>query len=274
MTMTLSIIILNYKQANLIKYQLKKLYHYNFEFDSEIIVIDNNSHDDIQEIIIADFPKVKFIKSKNNLGYAGGNNLGIKRAQGNYILILNPDIRISQESIQKMLDFLKKNPTVGLIAPRLINADKTTQETCFQFPNWQYPLFRRTGFGKTKSGKKWLAKFLIKDFDHKSTRKVDWIMGACWMANKKTIQEIEYLDKNYFMYLEDMDLCRRLWNKNKAVYYLGEISAIHLHQKASENKNIIYSLFFNKLSRIHLKSWFYYIKKWRGQKLPAPTLKK
>lgn len=266
--MDLSIITLNYKQANLIKHQLKKLYHYNFEFDNETIIVDNNSNDNIQEIIESDFPKANFIKSKSNLGYAGGNNLGIKKARGDYILILNPDIRISKKSIEKMLDFLKKNPQAGLIAPRLINADKTTQETCFRFPNWLYPLFRRTGFGKTKNGKKWLAKFLMKDFDHKSTKKVDWIMGACWMANKKIIQEIQYLDENYFMYLEDMDLCRRLWNKNKAVYYSGEISAIHLHQKASENKNIIYSLFFNKLSRIHLKSWLYYIKKWKKQASP------
>ena len=106
--MELSIVILNYKNANLIKYQLKKLANYKFEFDSEIIVVDNNSHDNIEEVVKTDFPNVKFIKSNKNLGYVNGNNIGIDNAQGKYILILNPDIRIEKEVIQKLLNFIEE----------------------------------------------------------------------------------------------------------------------------------------------------------------------
>lgn len=266
--MDLSIIILNYKQANLIKYQLKKLYTYNFDFDSEIIVVDNNSNDNIEEIIEENYPMVRLIKSAENLGFAGGNNLGIKNAKGEYVLIMNPDIRTEKNVIEKLLQFIKNNPEAGIVVPRLNNADKTIQETCFCFPDWHYPLYRRTGLAKTKKGQKWLNKFLMEDFDHLTIKKVDWIMGACFIISKEKISRIGYLDDNFFMYLEDMDLCRRLWKEKKATYYLGNISAVHLHQKASVGKNIISSLLLNKLSRIHLKSWIYYRKKYKGQDIP------
>jgi len=263
--MLLSIVILNYKQANLIKYQLQKLANYNFNFESEIIVVDNNSQDNIEKILKKDFPNIKFIKSDKNLGYVKGNNIGIENAQGEYVLILNPDIRIEKKVIEKLLDFIKEHPDAGLVAPRLINADQNTQDTCYCFPNLYYPFYRRTSWGQTKSGQKWLYKFLMKNFDHQSIKKVDWVMGSCYVLKKNDVHK--YHDPNFFMYLSDMDLCRNLWNNKKSVYYLGNISAIHLHQKASAEKNIFQSL-FNKLSWIHLKDWLYYLRKWKKQDLP------
>lgn len=265
--MDLSIIILNYKQANLIKYQLKKLYHYNFDFESEIIVVDNDSHDNISEVIEKNFPNVKLITGKNT-GYGGGNNFGIKSALGKYMLVLNPDIRIEKDVIEKLYKFIKNKEDIGLIAPRLINADGSIQDTCFTFPDWKYPIYRRTKLANTKDGKMWLERFLMRKSNRTSTMQVDWIMGACFMIKKSTMESVGYFDENIFMYLEDMDLCRRLWKQNKAVYYMGEVSAIHLHQQASGGRNIIKSLLNNKLSRIHLNSWLYYMKKYRGKKLP------
>jgi len=264
--MELSIIILNYKSANLIKYQLSKLSKYNFNFDSEIIVVDNNSQDNIEEIIKKDFPNIKFIKSEKNLGYVKGNDIGIKNARGEYILILNPDIRIEKQAIEKMLDFIKEKPEIGLVAPRLINANQSTQETCYRFPNLYYPFYRRTSLSKTKAGQKWLHNFLMKDFNHQSVAPVDWVMGSCYMLKKEDIEK--YHDSNFFMYLSDMDLCRNIWEVGKKVYYLGNISALHLHQKASAEKNIFYSVIFHALPKIHLKDWFYYLKKWKKQDLP------
>lgn len=264
--MELSIIILNYKSANLIKYQLTKLYYYDFDFDSEIIVVDNNSEDNIEKILKKDFPRVKFIKSNQNVGYVKGNNIGVENAQGKYVLILNPDIRIEKEAIEKLLNFIQQHSDAGLVAPRLINADQSTQETCYRFPDWHYPFYRRTSLGKTKSGRKWLHKFLMKNFDHQSIKKVDWIMGSCYILKKEDVYK--HHDPNFFMYLSDMDLCRNLWNNEKAIYYLGDTFALHLHQKASAEKNILHSILFNKLSKIHLKDWLYYLRKWKKQDLP------
>jgi N-acetylglucosaminyl-diphospho-decaprenol L-rhamnosyltransferase len=263
--MELSIIILNYKNANLIKYQLQKLVNYKFSFNSEIIVVDNNSKDNIEKIIKTNFPKIKFVKSNKNTGYVNGNNIGVDDAQGKYVLILNPDIRIEKETIEKMMEFVKNNPDAGLVAPRLINADNSIQDTCYRFPDWHYPFYRRTSLSQTKFGKKWLHKFLMKDFDHKSIKKVDWVMGSCYILKKDDVHK--HHDPNFFMYLSDMDLCRDLWKNEKTVYYLGNVSALHLHQKASAEKNI-FKYLLNKLSWIHLKDYFYYLQKWKKQDLP------
>ncbi len=265
--MDLSIIILDYKLSKLIKYQLKKLTTYNFRFESEIIVVDNDSHDDIENVL-KEFPTVKFIQTGVNNGYGAGNNFAVKTARGEYILIINPDIRIEQESIEKLYYTIKSNENIGILGPRLINADGSIQETSFKFPDIYYPLFRRTAFGKTKMGKNWLNKFLLKNIDRTRNTEVDWLMGACFMIKKSVFDKINGFDEKIFMYLEDMDLCRRVWEIGKSVYYMGEVKAIHLHQKMSANKNVLISIFANKLSRIHIKSWLYYIKKYWKKELP------
>ncbi len=264
--MDLSIIILNYKSSNLVKHQLKKLTNYNFSVDVELIVIDNNSNDNIKTVL-ENFPNVKFIESKENRGYGAGNNLAMRHAGGEYVLILNPDIRIEKDTIEKLYYKIRSDANIGIIGPRLINADESTQETSFSFPNILYPLFRRTSLGNTKIGKKWLDKFLLKHIDRKQNSKVDWLMGSCLMIKKSFFEELGGFDEKIFMYLEDMDLCRRIWEKGKQVYYMGEMSAIHLHQKMSADKNIIISIFTNKLSRIHIKSWIYYVKKYFNRPL-------
>lgn len=270
----LSIIILNYKSSKLVKYQLKKLTTYNFSFDVEIIVADNNSHDNI-ETILKEFPGVVFVDNKKNIGFCAGNNRAISHSKGDYILILNPDIRIEQSSIEKLYLTLKSNENMGLIGPRLINADGSTQETSFAFPNIYYPLFRRTPFGKTKTGQRWLNKFLLKNIDRNKNLEVDWLQGACFMIKKEIFNKIKGYDEKIFMYLDDMDICRRVWEIEKSVYYMGEVSAIHLHQKMSIDKNIFISILTNKLSRIHIKSWLYYTKKYHKKNLPkdCPTIK-
>jgi len=102
-------------------------------------------------------------------------------------------------------------------------------------------------------------------------------MGACFVSPKKVLEDINYLDEKIIAYLDDTDLCRRIWESGKSVYYLGEISAIHLHQKASgDGKNVVFSLLSNKYSRMHLKSWIYYILKYFKKDLPkgCPSSKK
>lgn len=264
----LSIIILNYKLANLIKYQLRELTSYNFSFESEIIVVDNDSHDNIA-IVMKEFDGVRFIQAGSNKGCGAGNNVAIKQAKGEYILILNPDIRISKSTIEYMYNFLKNHEKIGIVAPRLINGDSTLQETCFRFPNIFYPLFRRTILSKTNVGKKWLDDFLMRDINHESTQEVDWVMGSCYMTRKKNYENINYFDEGIFLYLEDIDVCRRMWESGYSVYYLGAVSATHLHQQASRNKtNVLFSILFNKLTRAHIKSWLYYVKKNRGKVYP------
>ena len=134
--MQLSIIILNYKQKGLVKNCLKNILSLNLGLEYEIIVVDNNSSDGCTVMVKEEFPGVKIIASKKNLGYAGGNNLGIKKARGKYILILNPDITPLTNSIEEIYQFMENNPDCAIGGPKLLNPDRSTQISCCRFPKW------------------------------------------------------------------------------------------------------------------------------------------
>ena len=125
----------------------------------------------------------------------GGNNAGIRAAQGKYVLILNPDIFVFPGSLQKMLDYAKTYEELGVLAPRLLNPDRSVQETCYRWHKTCTPIFRRTFLGRTSFGKRELKRFLMSDWDHASTREVDWIQGSCLLISKKVLAEVGLFDE-------------------------------------------------------------------------------
>ena len=155
MSKDLSIIILSYKQQGLVKQSLRGLRSLNIPLDHEIIVVDNNSQDGLAEMVKNEFMEVKLIEAGENRGYAAGNNLGIKKARGKYILILNPDVTILSDAITKLFDFLEQNPRAGIVGPQIKNPDGSIQYSCSRFPDWRLPFFRRTFLSDTKKGRQW-----------------------------------------------------------------------------------------------------------------------
>lgn len=270
----LSIIILNYKMRGLIKNCLKAILESEINVEYEIIVVDNNSGDGIEEFLKERFPQaclpelqrrqVKFIQTGKNLGMGGGNNAGIRAAEGKYVLILNPDIFVFQNSLQKMLDYAKTHDELGALAPRLLNPDRSVQETCYRWHKIYTPIFRRTFLGCTSFGKKELKRFLMSDWDHASTREVDWIQGSCLLIPKKVLNEVGLFDERFFMYFEDTDLCRRIQNAGYKNIYLADAEVIHLHRRQSADGGLL-KIIFNKLTRTHIKSWLKYVWKWQGK---------
>ena len=260
--MELSIIILNYKMKGLVKNCIKAILESEFNQPYEIIVVDNNSGDGIEQMLNERFPSVRFIQTGANLGMGVGNNAGIRIAAGKYILILNPDIFVFKDSLQKLYDFIRERSDVGLLAPRLLNPDKTLQYTCYRWHKFFTPVLRRTVFGKFGWAKKELDRFLMRDSDHATTREVDWIQGSCLLIPKKVIDEVGAFDDRFFMYFEDTDLCRRIKNAGYKNVYLAEAEVIHLHRRQSADAGGIKAI-FNKLTRIHIASWWKYMMKWK-----------
>ncbi|MBU0648950.1 glycosyltransferase family 2 protein [Patescibacteria group bacterium] len=265
--MDLSIIILNYKTKGLARQCLKSIALAKPELEYEIIVVDNNSADDISKMLEQDFPQVKYIQSPDNVGFAAGNNLGIKESRGRYFLILNPDITVMPGSLEKMMRFMDQNPKVGLVAPQLLNPDKSVQYSCYQFPTLGVPIYRRTPLGKFAHGKKVLKQYLMSDWNHADTREVDWCLGACLMARRETVEQVGMLDQRYFMYFEDADWCRRFWQAGFKVVYFPEVKVIHYHIRQSADVPWFMGL-FQKISRIHMASALKYFWKFRGKGNP------
>ncbi|OGY45808.1 MAG: hypothetical protein A3J62_03720 [Candidatus Buchananbacteria bacterium RIFCSPHIGHO2_02_FULL_38_8] len=292
--MDLSIIILNYKQKGLVKQCIKGILAANPALDYEIIVVDNDSQDGCLEAVKELFkarieaplstpsllkklesplPPLVTIQSEQNGGFANGNNLGIKKAQGKYVMILNPDIAIVSSVLEKMVKFMEEYPQVGIIGPKLINPDGSIQDSCRRFPSWPIPILRRTILGKLPSARKRLDYYLMKDKTHHGNQTVDWLFGACLLIRKSVLDKIGLFDERFFMYFEDLDLCRRCWENNFQVYYFSEVEVVHYHQRLSAEKSGVLGV-FDKAGRIHLLSGMKYFAKYLGAKLPNRSLDK
>jgi len=259
--MDLSIIILNYKTRGLLKECLKGIKMVQPKLDYEIIVVDNASGDGTAQMMQENFPEIKFIASDKNLGYAKGNNLGIKVASGRYVMIMNPDIIVFSDVLEKLVQFLDTRQDVGIVGPKLLNPDKSLQYSCYRFPDFWEPVYRRTPLGRFDFAKKKLDNYLMKDFDHNARREVDWLLGGCLLIRKKALDDVGFLDERYFAYFDDVDLCRSMWEKKWKVVYDPEISVIHFHRRESAEGHWLGAI-FKKVTRIHLASWLKYFKKW------------
>ncbi len=265
--MQLSIVILNYKNKDLIRELLKNIAELKLPNEYEIIVVDNASYDGVEEVA-KEYAQVKFIQNKVNSGFGAGNNLGIKQSSGKYILILNPDLAILSDAINILYQYMENHPAVGLAGPRLINADKTIQYSCTQFPDWRLPLYRRTTLAETAAGEKWLDKYLMKQLDHSCDHLVPALFGACLIVRRSALDQVGLFDEQtYFMYMEDIDWSRRFWEAGWKVAYVGQAEVIHLHRRQSATESLFKTV-FSRLSRQHVLSFIKYFWKFRGKEIP------
>jgi len=259
--MDLSIIILNYKTRGLLKECLKGIRLVEPKFDYEIIVVDNGSRDGTPAMIAEHFPDVRFFASDKNLGYAKGNNLGIKEANGRYIMIMNPDIVVFEGVLEKLVEFMDSRPDVGIVGPKLLNPDKSLQYSCYRFPTFWVPIYRRTPFGRLSFAKKRLNDYFMKEWNHASIKEVDWLLGGCLLIRHRALKEVEFLDERYFAYFDDVDLCRSMWKRGWKIIYYPLVSVVHFHRRESAEGHW-WSGIFKKVTRIHLASWIKYFRKW------------
>lgn len=257
----ISIIILNYKSKGLTKNCIKSIYKHTHGLDFEIIVVDNDSNDGVGEMIKKRFKNVIFIQSGSNIGMGGGNNIGIKRAKGDFIAVLNPDIVIKNDIFKKLLDFMQQNNKVGIVAPQLLNPNGSLQYTRCLFPDLLMPVYRRTPLKKIKFIKHKIDLYLTKDKDYNQTTKADWIFGAFLFIRKSALDKVGLFDERFFLGFEDTDLARRFWNNGYEVWYYPKTYAIHYPHRFSQ-KN-----FFGKTVRIHIMSWFSYFKKYKFKRI-------
>ena len=257
----LSVIIVTYNSKGKIEACLESLQKADLHMPCEIMVVDNNSSDGSREQISSRFPRVKLIANKANIGYSRAINLGIKAAVHDQVLILNPDIMVIPGAIEIMLGYLAAHPQVGLVGCKLLNEDGTLQYSVRRFLDLRTYLYRFTPLRGLMAGSAIERYYLMQDWDHNDNRLVDWVLGGCMMIRKSALLEVGYLDEGFFLYFEDVDICYRMWEKNRQVAYVAEAAMIHKHMRASANK------LFNRATYEHFKSLFLFLMK-HGVRLP------
>ena len=261
--MDLSIIIVNYKSREKLSNCLVSLEAANLRLSREILVIDNNSGDDLTELA-SSYSTVRLIVSSVNQGMGGGNNIGIEQAQGKYILILNPDTVVQPGAIETLVVYLESHPEVAMVGPKLLYPNGSLQYSCSSWPRFWMPVLRRTFLGRFFPAT--LRSFMMKDYDHSTPRTVDWLMGSCLLFRRELpvtggVFQPRF-DERYFMYFEDTDLARQVWSQGYAVVYVPQAIVIHDHQRASAQHPWYLAIFLDRLARQHILSWLRYFIKW------------
>ena len=204
--MELSIIIINYNTYALTKKCIETVYEFTKNIDFEIILVDNASVECDAQLFKTVFPEIQLIINKENVGFAKGNNIGIEKAKGEYILLLNSDIELVENSIYTCVEFLKNHSNVGVVSPMLIYPDGRIQHLANKFPSIKYELVELFRLHTFLLPKDYLLGYY---FDHKENKKVDWVWGAFYLTKREIINQFpeKKLPDNYFMYFEDVAWC-------------------------------------------------------------------
>jgi len=252
----LSIIIVNYNTKGFLRELLNSLYETKCHFSFEIIVVDNNSQDGSSEMLHKDYPQVRVINNDKNVGFARANNLGIRLSKGEYILLLNPDTKIIDDSLQKLVSFLDAHAEAAVVAGRVVYPDLTDQGVARMFPTPMNAIFGRNSlFTRFFPHNKYSGRYLASR-RHQSDEpfEVDWVSGACLMARKSVLEEVGLLDEGFFMYWEDADLCYRIKQKGWKIYCVPGAMVVHYEGKSGEASTSRLIVQFNK-------SVYYYYRK-------------
>lgn len=265
--MVLTVAINSYKNPEMLKLCLGSVRKAlsRISGDAEILVADGETEEDTKMMMREEFPDVRFFPESKNIGFGGLVNRCLREAKGKYIFLLNYDISLGENTIRDLLEFLKSRPDVGIAGPELRNFDGSPQISAFRFYRPATIVFRRTPIGKTRFGKKHIDWFVYKEKDLTKIQEVDWIMGSALMVSRKAYEKVGGMDKRFFMYMEDVDWCRRFWEKGYAVVYYPMTYAYHYHGKVSARGGFFSSLFLNRFTWIHIFSAVKYFWKYRGK---------
>ena len=213
----LSIIIVNYNGLKYLKGCFDSLYDKCSGINVEIVVLDNNSVDDSCIYIKKNYPQVKLIESKENLGFGKGNNAAVNEARGKYLLLINNDTIVLDE-VSPLLSIMDKDPQIGALGINMLNGDRQYLKAAGNFPSVRNllelkKLWKGGDFSKGKFNR------LIYD--------VDWLNGSFLLIPKKVYDVVGGFDPRYFMYAEDVDLCRQIANKGYRRVFIPGFSYIH-----------------------------------------------
>ena len=237
----LSIIIVNWNVADLLAKCIKSIEASNIvlntqeagKYSVEVIVVDSASKDHSVAMLRQDFPKVRLLVQKENVGFTQGNNIGLEVAKGRYILLLNPDTEMIGDALPKMIRYLDENPKVGILGPHTLNTDGTTQSSRRRFPGKMLAFFESTWL-QSYTPRSMLASYYVEGFPDDTILEVDWVQGSALMTRREVYDEIGGLDTGFTMYFEELDWCKRAKDIGWEVIYLGTAQIIHHGGKSTD----------------------------------------
>jgi N-acetylglucosaminyl-diphospho-decaprenol L-rhamnosyltransferase len=264
--MKVSFVTVAYNTPNLIRVLLRGMEQAKISFPFEYFLVDNGS-DGTADMVRERYPWVTVIASEANVGFARACNAAIRLAKGEYVMAINPDLTVFPGELEKIVAHADALPDGGIFGPWVENPNGTRQESCARFPRVLTPILRRTSLGRLSWGRRMLDDYFMRGIDHSQAHDTDCVYGAAMLIRRSLLDAIGGFDERFFMYYEDVDLCRRAWKAGWRVRYVPEARFVHYHQRESVIR-APWEIFMNRLTRIHIASGIRYILKYAREPLP------
>ena len=253
----LSIVIVNYNVKFFLEQCLYSLRKSAAGIQTEIIVVDNQSTDGSINYLQPRFPEVQFIVSDTNIGFARASNKGLQYATGEYILFLNPDTLLSENTLETCISFFKKNPDAGALGVKMIDGSgRFLKESKRSFPSPLTSLFKLFGLSKIFPHSKLFSKYYLGHLEENKNHEVNVLAGAFMMLRKEVIKTLGSFDEKFFMYGEDIDLSYRIQKSGYKNYYIADTEIIHFKGESTRRGSLNYVMMFYKAMSIFVKKHY------------------
>lgn len=239
--MDISVIIVSYNVKEFLRGALKSVFHAleSGKLTGEVFVVDNDSEDDSVRMVQEEFPQVRLHALKENLGFGKANNIALREATGDYLLLLNPDTIVAEDTLEKMIAFMRSNPKAGMSGCKLLNADGSFQLSCRRgFPTPWASFTKLFGLSSLFPNSKLFAQYNLTYLPVNETYEVDALGGAFMLLSREAYEKTQGFDEDYFMYGEDLDLCFRVKKAGLAVYYAPVTATIHFKGESTKRSSL------------------------------------
>lgn len=266
--MDISVIIVNYNVREFLSNALTSLKRALEGLRAEIFVVDNASDDGSVELVAKNFPDVHLIANPDNAGFAKANNQALAQASGTYILLINPDTVVQENTIRELIRFFAAHPDAGMAGCKILNPDGTLQLPCRRSFPTPWTAFTKTfGLSTLFPNSKLFARYNLTYLDPDTTYEVDAVSGSFMMLTREVYEKIGGLDETFFMYGEDLDWCYRVQHAGWKVYYVPATSIIHYKGESTKRSDIDELKVFYNAMRVFVRKhhtgspffeWFIY----------------
>lgn len=260
-----SVVIVSFNTRDLLRECIQTLLREADGVAYEVIVIDNASHDGSPDMVATEFPEAKLIRSDVNLGFGAANNRGFEVARGRYIVLLNSDAFPRPRALQLSLEHMDRNPRVGLAGGRLVGRDDSWQPSARMFPSLLNEFLVMSGLAAKYSKSRLFGRADRTWADNFQPAQVDWVPGAYSIIRRSVLDRAGFFDDRFFLYYEEVDLCRRIKAAGCEIWYWPDVVTVHLGgESAKTMKTHEVSRFGSQLVLWRMRSELLYYRKHHG----------
>ena len=252
-----SIVIVNWNTKDILLECLRSISAQDGNFKKEVIVVDNGSTDGSQDAVRTAFPEAQIIENNTNLGFAKANNIGLLKSSGRYVCLVNSDVKMLDNSLPKLMNYMDQNLGIGIAGPKLLNPDLTLQNSCRKFPSLWNNLSPALCLNAIFKNSPFFSGEHMEYFKHDKTLHVDYLAGCVLFVRRKALNEVGLLDERFFIYSEEVDWCKRFKQIGWDIAFFPGAMAIHHHGVSSSKDPKRFAL-------AHQKSFLQYWDKHHG----------